>query len=489
MAVVVLGEKIKTQFSAETPVAESLRYIINPEKTEGGRLISSNYDAAQTDWRRLARAMEVDLEATPQGIRSNTVWAYHVKQSFAPDDPVTPEQVHEMGVMLAEHITGGRYKYVVATHTNRAHLHNHIIICGASDITHEHMRLKRDCIKQWREFSDELCRERGLSVIDRPGERRAPSWGELMAGAKGTSTKDRLRVLIDMTAAQSKDFDSFRDMLETAGVRVEARGKHLTFTNLETGFRVRDAKLGEAYDMASIMARLSRDTVTPISFNEHLIAGKDARTVTVWLPGSKRQSKITIPRGRCITTGSTWRAFLPESREQTILDRRGQYVKTVQTADLYEWFGRPSTSIGRYSEEKLAVQAGVSEAQRRYYMVQGRKLDDLRELARAVNAASRWQREAGGDADLGLQRLRERVREERAGLQAAVVALADAIDSGDETRQVEAQEEMGLREKRVSHLEGDLTAIEHAIKSEGKTRSEGEQQREKNRVITRGRRF
>lgn len=487
MAVVVLDDKIKTQRRPhETPAETAIRYIIQAEKTEGGRLVSANYDSTRTDWKRLAKAMEIDLEATAQGIRSNTVWAYHVKQSFAPDDPVTAEQVHELGVMLAEHITEGRCKYVVATHVDRAHLHNHIIICAASDLTHEHIRFKRDCIRDWREYSDRLCREHGLSVIDDPKPGRGRPLGEVYAAAQGKGVKDRMRALIDLTAAGADSFDRFRGMLETAGVKVEARGRHLTFTLLDTGFKVRDVKLGEAYDVTSIMARIGRSTVAPVSFNERLIAQKDAKTVTVWLPGSKRQAKISVPREWCIVSGSTWRAFLPESREQTILDRHGQHVRTVQTNDLYEWFGRPSASLGRYSEDKLTIQAGVSEAQRRYYTAQSRKLDALNDLARAVNAASRWRREAGGDADLGLRHLRARVREERAGLQAAVVALTDAIDNGDETRQVEAQEEMGLREKRVRQLEGDLASIERAVKSE-QPRDEPEQRR--NRIITRGRRL
>lgn len=469
MAVVVLGRKIKTQYGAATPTAASIRYVIDPSKTEDGRLVSANYSREQRDWQRLARPMEFDLTHAMQGVRADTVWAYHVKQSFAPDDPVTPEQVHELGERLAEYITGGDCKWVVATHVNRAHVHNHIIICAASDVTGRHMRLGTDCITRWRAYSDRLCREQGLSVIDRPRQDRAPGWGELMAGAHGQGVKDRIRTLIDMAAAGSNGFDEFSRTLAAAGVTVTVRGSHLTFENMKTGFRVRDSKLGRAYDQTGIMARLSRDTVTPISFNERLIDRRDAATVTVWLPGTKRRSKITLPADRCIASGSTWRAFLPEHRDQTILDRNDRVVRTVRSPELYEWFGRPTVRLGETSERRLTIESGVSEAQRRYYRAQGHRLDDLADMTRALDAATRWTREADGDADRGLGLLRTRVRDEQASLQSAVVALADAIDNGDKTRQVEAQQEMKLRERRVERLEGDLRAIERAL---GRERAE-----------------
>ena len=67
-----------------------------------------------------------DNENSPKGIQKNSRLAYHIKLSFSPDDPVTPERVHELGVEFAHRITSDEYKFVVATHTDRHHLHDHI---------------------------------------------------------------------------------------------------------------------------------------------------------------------------------------------------------------------------------------------------------------------------------------------------------------------------------------------------------------------------
>ncbi|OZG60714.1 MULTISPECIES: relaxase/mobilization nuclease domain-containing protein [Bifidobacterium] len=492
MAVVTMGRKVKTRYTSATPLADAISYVIDRTKTEDGALVSSSYSTERHDGERLARPMEADLRAAPQGIRRDTVWAIHLKHSFAPDDPVTAEQVHELGVRLAEEITGGDFKFVVATHTNRPHLHNHLIICAAQQMEpHLHMRLPKDIIDQWRQISDRLCLDANLSVIDHPEtvqDRRGMSFAEIYEQAKGKGVKAAMRTTIDLAAANSHSFDEFRGLLEAAGVKVEARGAHLTYTLLESGFKVRDNRLGEAYSMGNVMARMARTAVVPISFNSSLIEHKDGDRVTVWLPGAKRQKKITIPMDRIVRAGSTWRAYLSDEATQIVTDRRGIYEQSLPARGLYQWFGRPTESLGKSAETKLDVRAGVSDAQRRYYVAQGYRIDRLREAAKALDAATRWTREAGGDADKGIEILRERLRDEHAMLQASVIALADAIDNGTTEAQVEAREEMTLRETRVAQLEDDLGSIErHAART--RDMESEERKRERDRTVKRGHRL
>lgn len=129
MAVVKLGKPVKSNLGGDNG---AMAYIINPAKTDGGRLVSSNYERTRTDHDALAEGMLDDNRRSPKGIRKNSRLAYHIKLSFSPDDPVTPERVHELGVEFARRITGGEYKFVVATHTDRHHLHDHIMVCAAS---------------------------------------------------------------------------------------------------------------------------------------------------------------------------------------------------------------------------------------------------------------------------------------------------------------------------------------------------------------------
>lgn len=107
MAVVKLGNKVKTN------LPNTIRYVINPEKNDGGRLVYASYSSERHDANMLAEPMIRDLERCANGLRKDGVLALHLKHSFSPDEHVNAEQVHELGVMLAEAITGGDYKYVV----------------------------------------------------------------------------------------------------------------------------------------------------------------------------------------------------------------------------------------------------------------------------------------------------------------------------------------------------------------------------------------
>lgn len=99
MAVVKLGNKVKTN------LPNTIRYVINPEKNDGGRLVYASYGSERHDANMLAEPMIRDLERCANGLRKDGVLALHLKHSFSPDEHVNAEQVHEMGVMLAEAIT------------------------------------------------------------------------------------------------------------------------------------------------------------------------------------------------------------------------------------------------------------------------------------------------------------------------------------------------------------------------------------------------
>lgn len=537
MAVVKLGLPVKSNLDG--PYG-AMAYIIKPAKTDGGRLVSSNYERTRTDYDALAEPMLEDNRRSPQGIRKDSRLAYHIKLSFSPDDPVTPERVHELGVEFARRITGGEYRFVVATHTDRHHLHDHIMVCAASRYgKHLKAELPKDIIEQWRAVSDEICRREGLSVVfnpvveeqtrkmrggettmDRdpttrerdpergdeasvrnanepettarkaagrePAERRyGMSMEEIYASAKGLGVKDRLRMLIDLTLATAENFEDWRNMLDVQGVAVAVRGQHFTFTMKDTGFKVRDARLGSAYDMTNIMAGMQSTPVIPVTFNRRLVAKRTGKTITVWLPGTHRKKKITFDAKRLVDDGgSTLRAFLPLHRDQIILDPSNRYAGKTTTHGLYQWFGEPASRLEPLATpERLPLRYGVSPAQQRYYQAQARRLDRLAGEAKALNAAIRWTRLAGGDAAKGLKLLRAKVRESHDELQAAVIALHDAIQQGDPDLVAETRGEMERREALCDRYEGELSAIEreiHTTRDHERTETEQrEQQRHK----------
>ena len=538
MAVVKLGLPVKSNLDG--PYG-AMAYIIKPAKTDGGRLVSSNYERTRTDYDALAEPMLEDNRRSPQGIRKDSRLAYHIKMSFSPDDPVTPERVHELGVEFARRITGGEYRFVVATHTDRHHLHDHIMVCAASRYgKHLKAELPKDIIDQWRAVSDEICRREGLSVVfnpvveeqarkmrggetmmdgdptmrERDSERgdeaparnanepettarkaagREPlerrygmSMEEIYASAKGLGVKDRIRMLIDLTLAGAENFEDWKDMLDVQGVDVTVRGQHFTFTMKDTGFKIRDTKLGSAYDMTNIMAGLAHTPVIPVTFNRRLVAKQTGKTVTVWLPGTHRKKKITFDAKRLVDDGgSTLRAFLPLHRDQIILDPSNRYAGKTTTHGLYQWFGEPASRLEPLATpERLPLRYGVSPAQQRYYQAQARRLDRLAGEAKALNAAIRWTRLAGGDSAKGLGMLRGKVRESHDELQAAVIALHDAIQQGDPDLVAETRGEMERREALCDRYEGELAAIEreiHTTRDREQTETEQREQQQHKR--------
>ena len=183
--------------------------------------------------------------------------------------------------------------------------------------------------------------------------------------------------------------------------------------------------------------------------------------------------------------GSTLRAFLPLHRDQIILDPSNRYAGKTTTHGLYQWFGEPASRLEPLaSPERLPLRYGVSPAQQRYYQAQARRLDRLAGEAKALNAAIRWTRLAGGDSAKGLKLLRGKVRESHDELQAAVIALHDAIQQGGPDLVAETRGEMERREALCDRYEGELAAIEreiHTTRDHEQTETEQREQQQHKR--------
>ena len=475
MAVIVMKE-------VHVHLVNAIAYVVNAKKTDNGRLAETNFQRDPLDSARAAQAMEFDIDHAMYKV-DNPVLAYHVMQSFKPGE-ITPEEAHRIGVEFVEEITGGQYKYVIATHTDRQHIHNHIIICSTNEATHRKMRVipskRNGTLKQWRKISDDLCRKYDLSV-QRGGldlERHAPGMNELYANAKGASVKNDIRRIIDMTAGNAETFEEFQKQLRANGVSCTVRGRHLTYEYLDTGFKVRDNRLGQAFDQVNIMGKLNRAVMREITFNEKMIRKQFGGYVTVWLPGTERTQTLTIDESQIIRNGKTCRAFLSMDQQQVITDRDDRYVRTIRTDQLYEHFARPDIDLSGLAERTFRPEIGVSEAQRRYYHMQGKRLDTLRDRTRELNAARQWiVRNADGNFAQGVHKLEFEVRKERAEFQAIIVSRNDLADdiNGQGRSNIEPDADMKRREKRLTELELDLKALKRVEQREHGSQPDREQ--------------
>lgn len=499
MAVVKLGNKVKTN------LPDMIRYVINPEKNDGGRLVYASYSSERHDANMLAEPMIRDLERCANGLRKDGVLALHLKHSFSPDEHVNAEQVHELGVMLTEAITGGDYKYVVSPHMDRHHLHNHIVICAANRRTGRKMRLTRRSIDRWRAVSDELCRREGLAVLENPkvetavehdemlkAMRHAPDqssgrqlgvespviastgvgadMGELYAAARGVGVKERLRILIDLDAARANSIGELAELLDSHGVGLTLHGGGVTFMDRATGRRFRGARLGPAYSLDALGMRLSDGgSMLHLTFNNRLVAAVNDRFVSVWLPGTKRRRKVNLPVSMLRRDGSTWHLLMPATFTGMLMDQSNRYAARFDTGTLSEAFGHPRQRVESLAgdDSTMPRRYAASPAQYRYYQVQARKLDELRTMAEGLNAACRLQRENGGGLAKGLRDLNAKADWAYGELRAAVVALNDVIDSHDPDLVVEAREEIERRERTLLECRRQLDAIRSVARNSG----------------------
>ena len=170
---------------------------------------------------------------------------YHMVQSFRPDDPVTPEMAHEIALKLAEQIPG--FEIVVATHTDRDHIHSHFVINSVSCDTGKKYHSNKESLTQLMKASDELCLQCGLSVVKpKPKQKTEHTMSdrEYRAYDKGQSWKMDLEINIDECMTMARDREHFIRLMEYSGyeVRWEDTRKYITYTTPE-GHKCRDIKL------------------------------------------------------------------------------------------------------------------------------------------------------------------------------------------------------------------------------------------------------
>ena len=225
----------------------AINYICNPEKT-GGKLLVSSYGCA-------AETADIEFSWTRRhAIDKGTHLGRHLIQAFEPGE-VTPEEAHEIGMELAKEILGGKYEFVLTTHTDKNHIHNHLIFNAVSFTDHKHYHSNKRSYHEIRSASDRICKEHGLSVII-PGKDKGKSYIEHQAAQAGTSYKAALRKAIDRLIPGCADFEDLLLRLQREGYEIK-RGKYVScrapgqerFTRMKT--------LGVDYTEETIISRIA----------------------------------------------------------------------------------------------------------------------------------------------------------------------------------------------------------------------------------------
>ena len=233
------------------PIKSTLKaaidYICNPEKTDGKLLVSAYGCAAET--------ADIEFSWTRRhAIDKGTNLGRHLIQAFQPGE-VTPEQAHEIGMELAKEILGGKYEFVLTTHIDKDHVHNHLIFNAVSFTDHKHYHSNKRSYHYIRRTSDRICKEHGLSVII-PGQAKGKSYIEHQAAQAGTSYKAKLKAAIDRLIPASADFEDLLLRLQREGYEIK-RGKYVSCRASDQERFTRMKTLGVDYTEEAITARIA----------------------------------------------------------------------------------------------------------------------------------------------------------------------------------------------------------------------------------------
>ena len=217
----------------KSTLSKALDYIQNPDKTDGKMLVSSfgcSYETADIEFGfTLAQAID----------KGNNL-AHHLIQSFEPGE-VDYEKAHEIGKQLADAVTKGQHEYVLTTHIDKGHIHNHIIFCAVNFVDYHKYNSNKRSYYGIRNMSDKLCRENGLSVVVPGKGSKGKSYAEYQAEKVGTSWKGKLKIAVDTLIPQVASFEELLQRLQAAGYEIKP-GKYIScrapgqerFTRLKT---------------------------------------------------------------------------------------------------------------------------------------------------------------------------------------------------------------------------------------------------------------
>ena len=231
----------------KSTLKKALDYIQNPDKTDGKMLVSSFGCSPET--------ADIEFEFTiAQALNRGNNLAHHLIQSFEPGE-VDYQKAHEIGKQLADAVTKGKYEYVLTTHIDKGHVHNHIIFCSVNFVDYHKYNSNERSYYGIRNMSDRLCRENGLSVVTPQKGGKGKSYAEYIAEKTGTSWKGKLKTAVDALIPQVSSFEELLSRLQAAGYEIKP-GKYVScrapgqerFTRLKT--------LGADYTEEAIRERI-----------------------------------------------------------------------------------------------------------------------------------------------------------------------------------------------------------------------------------------
>ena len=325
-------------------LSKAIAYILNPEKTDEKLLVSSYGCASETAAREFEWTRKI---AEQKGMNPVRIIARHVIQSFEIGE-VTPELAHEIGKQFADEILGGKYEYVLTTHIDKDHVHNHLIFNAVDFMDYHAYKSYKRIYYDMREVSDRLCKENGLSVIP-PSQNKGMGYKEYTEAKRGTSWKQKLKQTIDRLVITAKDYDDFLRLMQEAGYEIKT-GKYISFRAEGQERFTRSKTIGENYTEERIKERIAGRTprksqrqTTPKGIS--LIGDIQERIRLIDSKGYEHKAKLTILKEAARTLN-----YLTDNN-------------LLQYADLEKKVEDVHSSYDRTGKELKVVEARLREVQ------------------------------------------------------------------------------------------------------------------------------
>ena len=325
-------------------LSKAIAYILNPEKTDEKLLVSSYGCASETAAREFEWTRKI---AEQKGMNPVRIIARHVIQSFEIGE-VTPELAHEIGKQFADEILEGKYEYVLTTHIDKDHVHNHLIFNAVDFVNYHAYKSYKRIYYDMREVSDRLCKENGLSVIP-PSQNKGMGYKEYTEAKRGTSWKQKLKQTIDRLVITAKDYDDFLRLMQEAGYEIKT-GKYISFRAEGQERFTRSKTIGENYTEERIKERIAgrsprRNRRQTVPKDISLIGDIQERIRLIDSKGYEHKAKLTILKEAARTLN-----YLTENN-------------LLQYADLEKKVEDVHSSYDRTGKELKGVEARLREVQ------------------------------------------------------------------------------------------------------------------------------
>ncbi len=237
-------------------ISDIIDYVANPQKTDHGKLITGYECDSRVADAEFLLAKRQYISATGRVRGKDDVIAYHVRQSFCPGE-ITAEEANRLGVEFAKRFTKGKHAFIVCTHIDKSHIHNHIIWSAVNLDCNRKFRNFWGSTKAVRQLSDTICIENGLSVVENP-KPHGKSYNKWQGDQAKPSHREQVRVAIDNALDQEPaDLDELLKLLRESGYEISKRGKSYRLKLPEWDKMVRLDRLDEGYALEDLLAVLS----------------------------------------------------------------------------------------------------------------------------------------------------------------------------------------------------------------------------------------